>query len=235
MKLTTIYGLIDPRNGELRYIGKSHKLRERFLEHLSGKGKTHKDKWIRQLLSLGLQPELIVIEETEDWVEAEKFYIAYFRSIGANLTNLTDGGEGIVGYKPTAEVIEKRRQGNLGKKRSEATKLKVGLAKLGNQYSLGRKVSPDTRRKISEGNKGKTYSQEYKDNMSLKLRERGTPTWAVETNTKNYLVTDKEGNTSEVRNLRLWAEDKGFDPSHAYKVVRGKIKTVHGYSIALVA
>src|SRR6478609_6911530 len=101
---TVIYIMIDPRNSEVRYIGKTHiKLQTRFDYHMSEKRRSLKGNWIKSLRAISLQPSIAVIEDlglnpgVEAWQEAERFWISYFRFMGARLTNLTDGGEGLSG------------------------------------------------------------------------------------------------------------------------------------------
>jgi hypothetical protein len=96
---TFIYGLCDPTTEQLRYVGMSKHPTERRYQHVCASHLTkscHKNHWIKSLLSKGLRPEVFVIEEVPSsrWQEAERFWIAYFRSIGANLTNSTIGGDG---------------------------------------------------------------------------------------------------------------------------------------------
>lgn len=88
-----IYGLIDPRDGQLRYVGKS----------ATGMGRpkslhsAYCLAWERQLRARGLKPDIEVLEEHESaeaLPEAERYFIAYFRFIGCRLTNLTAGGDG---------------------------------------------------------------------------------------------------------------------------------------------
>ena len=82
-----IYGLIDPRDRCLRYIGKTHKRREiRLQEHidraLSDKD-THVYRWLRMLLACRQQPEIFVIERvpgTDSWEAAERRQIACWRA-----------------------------------------------------------------------------------------------------------------------------------------------------------
>ncbi len=109
-----IYGLIDPRNGQLRYVGKSCSGMKRPLRHFQEcelrAWPGHKANWIRQLLALSLKPEVVVLEtcgSPEELSEAEQFHIAYFRMVGANLTNLTAGGDGIPGCVRSESFCQK--------------------------------------------------------------------------------------------------------------------------------
>jgi len=103
-----IYGLIDPRDGQLRYVGKSLTGMRRPIVHAEParlrKDRTYKANWIRSLQAVGLDYEVEVLEEcdTVDALnEAERFFIGYFRMVGARLTNLTVGGEGRSGPMST--------------------------------------------------------------------------------------------------------------------------------------
>lgn len=115
-KTTFIYGLIDPRTQELRYVGKTvltpdrrlctHKWRAKAEPH-----KVHSMAWILSLAKTGMEPDVFTIEEVppyENWVEREQFWIEYFRAIGANLCNHSRGGEGAPGFKQTPEMIARR-------------------------------------------------------------------------------------------------------------------------------
>ena len=57
-----IYGLVDPRTEEVRYIGKTVHGMTRIYEHLRPSAmrteNTHKSKWLTQLSCLGLVPEV---------------------------------------------------------------------------------------------------------------------------------------------------------------------------------
>lgn len=116
--MVTIYGLIDQRDNQLRYVGKTGlSVKRRLSEHIYGAsrpgGRTRSKKWIHCLIKNGLQPDVVVLEEVisgGDWVEAEQFWIAYFRMIGADLCNHTLGGEGHHGLTPSADNIEKKKR-----------------------------------------------------------------------------------------------------------------------------
>jgi hypothetical protein len=111
-----IYGYCD-RSGELRYVGRAIRyLSSRHAMHIKqslsklfdGKFErnNHFDCWLRKQLNDGYVPIPFVIEECTlgTIVDAEIHMIAYFRSLGCRLTNLTEGGGGIVGYKFSDET-----------------------------------------------------------------------------------------------------------------------------------
>jgi group I intron endonuclease len=96
---TFIYILRCPETNEVRYVGKSNDPKRRIYAHVR-KDKTasnHKINWIQSLLKRGLRPKLEIIEEVdiENWRTREKFWIKYFKRIGAKLTNYCSGGEGL--------------------------------------------------------------------------------------------------------------------------------------------
>jgi hypothetical protein len=82
-----IYGLIDPRDQCLRYVGKTHKRREwRLAEHIESamKGSSAPvHQWIRVLQALGEEPEILVltrISSRDNWQDAERAEIARWRA-----------------------------------------------------------------------------------------------------------------------------------------------------------
>lgn len=100
----TIYDLRDPRTGEVRYVGKTVlPLSRRLTSHISAaKGRSHRRvcRWIRSLLDVGLVPMIHALEVVPaggDWAEREAHFIGFYRSRGCDLTNHTDGGEGLPG------------------------------------------------------------------------------------------------------------------------------------------
>ena len=105
-----IYGVVDPRNQELRYVGKTVKYADRCQEHIKSKGNTHRERWFTTLRNCNVRPEFFILEETslEEWRESEAFWIGYFKSLGCRLVNSTAGGEGIT---PTIETKLKQSQG----------------------------------------------------------------------------------------------------------------------------
>lgn len=99
MKTTFIYCLIDPRDNQIRYIGKSNNLEQRLKNHCNPARyrPTYKFNWIRKLKKLNLKPILKIVEEVsiDIWKEKEKYWIDYFLNQGCNLVNYLKGGEGL--------------------------------------------------------------------------------------------------------------------------------------------
>jgi hypothetical protein len=122
-----IYGLVDPICGDLRYIGQTREgLSERYRIHIRNAQNNKRDsyscRWIKTLLRRGTKPTLIVIEQTDDASNRERFWIKHYKAAGCRLTNLTEGGEDgrfMVPRGPRSlEAIAKTTAANTGKKRS---------------------------------------------------------------------------------------------------------------------
>lgn len=112
---TFIYLLHDPTDVSQRvYVGKTVKaLSERWDGHLydarSGK-KRPLCHWINKLERRGVVPGRILLEMVApggDWSEAESFWIASLRFMGASLLNVTGGGQGQSGVIRSPETREK--------------------------------------------------------------------------------------------------------------------------------
>jgi hypothetical protein len=98
-----IYALVDPRDGQWRYIGKSCRGLKRPEEHLRPsylKASTRKNAWMKSLVAQGLMYETVVLEEfgsAGELDDAEREWIAEARRVGVRLVNGTDGGDGTAG------------------------------------------------------------------------------------------------------------------------------------------
>jgi hypothetical protein len=158
-----VYTLSDPRTGAVRYVGKTGRsLKLRLKEHMLPKRlvqHTHKNCWLKQLGGLGLRP---IIEEVErcdtepEIYDAEIFYVAYFRSLGFDLTNGTAGGEGLTGIKRP--------------ERSKAWRKRLGAA------HRGKTISQEQREKLSQVLRGKPkrpFTAEHRANIAKVARHRG--------------------------------------------------------------
>lgn len=117
---TFIYALIDPRDLNVRYVGKADNPKQRYSHHCHPKARpirankrahhlTRCGAWVRGLINQGLLPQMVTLEECsmDNWRERERYWIAHHRN--DKLTNLTLGGEGLVGYRHTEETRAKLR------------------------------------------------------------------------------------------------------------------------------
>lgn len=113
---TLIYTLADPDTLAVRYVGKtSLSIKRRLKLHLdSPKRETnYRTNWIKSILNKDKIPLLEIIDECK-WKDSQKleiYWISQFKTWGFKLVNLTDGGEG-----------------NLGRPRSEKSKLKSSMS-----------------------------------------------------------------------------------------------------------
>lgn len=150
-----IYGIINPINNELRYIGQTVNMCKRKSSHKRMALKTNNNSyvynWLRSLYNNSVEPEFIILDITDIQYldDLEIFYIGYFKMLGCNLTNSVEGGKSKRGNKHS---IESRRKRSLRMK--------------GNTYSLGFKPSEETKLKMSESHKGLRHTQKSKDKVS---------------------------------------------------------------------
>ena len=161
-----IYGLIDPRNGELRYVGQSL----RGLIRPKERHYAHCWSWEENLLKENLKPTIVILEELSEESQlndAEISWIALKRSEGVRLTNMTDGGEGV--KNPPLEVREKQRIANLGNKNGLGHKYVMSEERkkqVGNRHR-GKIESVETRLKKSISHLGIKRTTEWLTNQSL--------------------------------------------------------------------
>lgn len=176
MKPTYIYALLEPSDEFIpRYIGKSVDPKNRFAAHCKDfkEGKTHKERWIRNLHNNGLKPKLKIIAQVEskDWQYWEIFYIDAFLKAGFNLTNETDGGDG--NHNMSDIVKAKISKSVKGFRHSDETKEKISRIQKEKYASgerkpalLGTTASEETKKKMSESQK-KINTEEHKKKLSI--------------------------------------------------------------------
>lgn len=105
-----IYALLDPRTQEVRYIGRTGNLKQRYQDHLKGRiappgtdvrgaESSSKRNWIYDLLSLGLKPIPAILQVVETGplvVEWEGRYVAHGIQQGWPLLNVEVADEKFV-------------------------------------------------------------------------------------------------------------------------------------------
>lgn len=162
--MTYFIYLIQSIDNNRSYIGYTNNIRARWIDHRCSKRNSPLHNSIKKYGS-GRHIFSILEEFSDKYIalEAEVWWIAYLKSIGAQLFNLTPGGE-VGTFK--------------GKKHSDATKRKLSNIKTGTKHSLetlermsqirtGRSLSEMHKLSISNGLKGKKTKEETKN----KLRE----------------------------------------------------------------
>jgi len=94
----------------------------------------------------------------ENLKEVEKDLIVQFGTKVPNGYNLTDGGDGVFGFKHSAETVKKVANLRLGTKHTKETIEKMRLAHLGEKnHFYGRKHTEEAKQKLSISRKGKKY------------------------------------------------------------------------------
>lgn len=162
-----IYGLHDPRTGELRYIGKSDNPRGRLTQHMQEARGTHRCNWVQSLKSVGLKPILTVIDATpsgSDWAWMERVYIASARAVGLRLTNIADGGEGTRGIPP--ETLRRMAEARRGVNQSDETKAKRSAALKGRSFHTDYQ-----RQRIREAAATRVITQEVRDHCRDRMQK----------------------------------------------------------------
>ena len=195
-----IYVLVDPRDGEIRYVGwTTQTLTQRYKSHLAYKSRAHRSKWIQALLRQGLRPiiRLIQMVPVGDGPNAEIYWIKFHRDLGCRLVNLTEGGEGAPGHLPTEETRARMRAAHRGRKHSPETIAKLRLAK-SNQ-------SVETRAKIGEANRRRAVSTETRAKISAAARQR---TYSPETRAKLSAAGQGRAVSAEAR-AKIGAANSG--------------------------
>ena len=188
--------LVDPRSGQPFYVGKGTGNRCHAHENEAKyyvKRKSLKLGKIRKLLSLGMSPITVKVEEgvsDKQAIDLECFLIAEMRDSGIPLTNMTDGGDGAQGYKHTDEyrkmmsekwagrVITEEHRQKMCKPKSPEGRANIALARSTTSY----RPSEETKRKISESlkgrpslRKGSTHTAEARAKMSVMNKGRAKP------------------------------------------------------------
>lgn len=189
-----VYALFDPRTNRIRYVGASTQGMKRPKQHwepyyLNKEGHTHKARWIKSLLSLGLVPGVVVLEEVTQPSEAftvESHWISELRSKGVNLTNLAVVGGSCLGCTRSLETREKMAAAKRGIRRPVEDRIKMSEAQkarkrpaaelehmraLGQSWK-GKTRSAETRAKMAEAKRGRKRPPEVVAKMAAALRGR---------------------------------------------------------------
>jgi hypothetical protein len=182
-----VYEYVDPRNGQVFYVGMGEANRSKVhLRPSMLKDGSPKSKRITEILDSGHLPTIRNVCTGLTRAQACEFEKAVIMFYGKeNLTNRTTGGQGHAGSKSMQ-----------GRKMPETAKEKIRLSKLGsrnpmygkkrtpealqkfkdatsgiNHHTYGQPRSEDTRAKISQSLKGRSLTDEQKRQRSAQMTE----------------------------------------------------------------
>lgn len=93
--------------------------------------------------------------------DLERGLIKRLRAMGLEITNMTDGGEGVSGFVMSDEAKERMRAKKIGRKLSEEHKAKIGLSQ------TGKRMSAESKAKTSAARKGMKFSPEHIEKLRL--------------------------------------------------------------------
>ena len=125
----------------------------------------------------------------EKLAELERQEIARFdcnKSRGGWGYNLTDGGDGNLGWVPSVETRQNISEGRKGIKHTPEARQRMSETRKGRKYTtehrqaisqglMGHVLSPETRSKIGDGNRGNKHTEEFKKNHSIRFSGAGNP------------------------------------------------------------
>lgn len=186
--MALVYALVSSEDQTLvRYIGrtKANSPDKRLNTHkrtAKSGGTYHVHNWIRKVESSGDIVIAITLEDDLSWGhsgEREIYWIAYYKNLGVDLTNMTSGGDGAPDLsEESRQVMSLKRRGK-GHSQTEETRRKISNTRkernivpsdeVREKYKnakLGKSRSEATKAKISQSMTGKKKSDATKEKMS---------------------------------------------------------------------
>lgn len=220
-----VYQYRDPITKSIRYIGKGKG--NRYLPNSHNHG--YCGNWINSLKKQGMKP---IIEFPEkDLTEKEAFalerkLIKRAKEEGHPLTNLTDGGEGLSGFKHSEESKKKMSELAIGKTHTDETKKKLSISGKGRPgFWTGKSLSEDHKNRLSESHKGYTMPESQKEKIAIaNMGKKGTTNVSVEIYEKN---TGKF--VGKWNSLTSCAKDLGVQIASICHNLKGRSKSFSKY------
>lgn len=187
------------------YIGKGRGRRMHEHEKQAHQGyNSHKAAIIRKMRANGWAriPKIKLCQGLTD-EQARAYEIAWIAALGrwptGLLANKTDGGDGIAGYRYTAEARAKMSASRRGRKWSAEKR----AAFLANRP----KVTEETRAKISAGHKGLKRSAEARANYAAAARNRPPEVVAKIIAANKRRAGQPRPDLSELNRKRIWSSE----------------------------
>lgn len=206
-----IYLLTNKVNSKV-YIGVTNNYTKRMREHRGTYNNYLISKAIKKHGWNNFNSQILL--ETEDaefaYEVAESSFIQQYQSNNPEKGyNLTEGGQGTLGFSPTLETRQRMREKKLGKKLTPEHIQKIS------ESALGRTFTKETKNKISnklKGNKnfqGKTFTDEVKQILS-------------EHKAKDWQLFSPNNEIINIHNMRKFCIDNNLHHSAITRVLQGK-------------
>lgn len=219
--LTYIYGLVDPRDDQVFYVGKtSCSLSARLKGHSyeSKKRRSPKERWFADAAEAGFKPLIVELARLEnptfeEWKAAEQAWIDFY-GLTSPLTNTGVGGQGssiglgkidwtpeldsLLGQLPDVELAEQ-----IGCKHQTVWYRRVNHG-----------IPPfDSSLRSVEGMRKANLGRRPSDLSIAKLVERTQ---------KDYVCISPDGDRYEVKNLKAFCEAHSLTDANMVKVANGE-------------
>lgn len=229
-KIQGLYLLVDPRNDKIRYVGISKDINRRYSQHLKTLSEnTYKANWIKNLVKNRLAPKLLIIEENlniDSLRGSEIFWIDFLKSIGCNLTNNTNGGEGVWGLKHKPETIERFRK--IHTNPTSETRFKMSLAKKGRTaHNKGVVYDANVRKRMSLSKIGKPSPRKGTkvSEQTLFRMKKATESQSIKVQCSNGVIYSSCNEVS--RQL-------GISKTHIHRLIKNPNRVFRGLSFKKV-
>lgn len=139
--MQAIYVLIDPRDEQEFYVGRTEDVFRRFKQHLNCDGSNvEKNNRICELQSLYLLPIMKTIEVVEDAlaIEREAYWIQHFVSLGRKLLNR--GIEKALTFDAFMAYFQSDEQSSSNQVTSQGRKYVMTITEVANQFNCSPKT-----------------------------------------------------------------------------------------------
>lgn len=175
--------------------------------------------WNNIVAKTDYEVEIILESNDYEFIKKKEIeFVSLYGRINKNtgcLANMTDGGDGFIGYTPSQEKIDKHKLFMTGRKQSDSEKQKR------NESRKGYVHSEETKFKMSESHKGKKTDKEHLEKL-----------WKGQmiANSKPINQYDLQGNfIKEWQSATIAAKEINLHPTSIRHCVQGKTKTSGGY------
>jgi len=226
-KISGIYLIESPNNSI--YIGLSKNIKKRWSNYKALNCKAQLHLYSSFLLYGVENHKFSIIEECPVHLlnEREIFWENYYRSLNYNFLNVKPCGGSKVNHAESTK--NKLREINLGKKLSDDTKRKIGIAsknmirtkdhynKISNALK-GKPLSTQTKIKLSLSHKGKKMSFDDKEKLAIRMMGESSPISVL----NNNIVQEIMYNIFIGMKYKSIAKEIGISHRTVYDVISGK-------------